>query len=208
MNRELFEALLGRLQQPGQRRAAPRRHRQPGPPARTSAGCSARRSSRPTTSSGPTATRTSGSRPSWSRSRSRSSSPRSPSRPRQEIQAYYDKYKDVLPDPVAPTPGFKVPRQIQVEILSIDGNALARGIKDKLTEAELRTAYENRKSEFEVQPDRGELPTDLFAGQPELTPPIIRPFDEVRPDPGHRAGRGEGPGRDRRQVRRRSRTTC
>ena len=24
------------------------------------------------------------------------------------------------------------------------------------------------------------MPTDLFAGQPELTPPILRPFDDVR----------------------------
>jgi len=98
-----------------------------------------------------------------------------PSQP--EIQAYYDTYKDVLPDPSQPTPGFKVPRQVQVEILSIDGNALARGIKDRLSEVDLRAAYENRKSEFE---ERGELPADLFAGQPELTPPIIRPFAEVR----------------------------
>ena len=60
----------------------------------------------------------------------------------------YEKYKDVLPDPARETPGFKVPRQIQVEILSIDGNGLARGFMDKLTEAELRTAYENRKKEF------------------------------------------------------------
>jgi hypothetical protein len=95
----------------------------------------------------------------------------------EEIGAEYEKYQDELPDPARPTPGFKVPRQIQVEILSIDGNALARGIKDKLTEAELRIAYENRKSEF---PARSELPTDLFAGQPELTPPILRPFEDVR----------------------------
>ncbi len=100
----------------------------------------------------------------------------------QEIQAYYDQYKDVLPAPDRATPGFKVPRQIQVEILSIDGNALARGIKDKLGEQELRAAYENRKSEFEQRsnPERGDLPTDLFAGQPELTPTPISPFDEVR----------------------------
>ncbi len=95
----------------------------------------------------------------------------------EEIQAEYDKYKDVLPDPNRDTPGFKVPRQIQVEILSLDGNALARGIKDKLTEAELKAAYQSRKAEFQ---ERSELPNDLFAGQPELTPPIIRPFDDVR----------------------------
>ena len=65
-----------------------------------------------------------------------------------EIEALFEKYKDVLPDPARETPGFKVPRQIQVEILSIDGNALEREIMDKLTEQELRTAYENRKKEF------------------------------------------------------------
>jgi peptidyl-prolyl cis-trans isomerase D len=98
----------------------------------------------------------------------------------QELQTYYDQYKDVLPDPSRPTPGFKVPRQVQVEILSIDGNARARYFKDQITDAELRTAFENRKAEFEVQPGRGDLPNDLFAGHPELTPPVIRPFSEVR----------------------------
>ncbi len=94
-----------------------------------------------------------------------------------EVQAEYDRYKEELPDPARETPGFKIPRQIQLEILSVDGNALARGLKDKLTEAELKTAYENRKSEFKV---RSELPDDLFAGQPDLTPPVIQPFVEVR----------------------------
>lgn len=94
-----------------------------------------------------------------------------------EVKAEYDRYKDVLPDPTRETPGFKIPRQIQLEILSVDGNALARGLKDKLTVAELKTAYENRKSDFKV---RSELPDDLFAGQPELTPPVVRSFEDVR----------------------------
>jgi len=95
----------------------------------------------------------------------------------EDLQAEYQQYEDVLPNPASDTPGFKVPRQIQLEILSIDGNAIARDIKDRLTAAELRAAYENRKAEFQ---ERSELPTDLFAGQPELTPPTIRPFDDVR----------------------------
>jgi len=94
-----------------------------------------------------------------------------------EIGDMYEQYKDVLPNPESETPGFKVPRQIKFEILSIDSNARARSIRDKLTETELRTAYENHKNEY---PMRSELPTDLFAGQPGLTPPIIRPFDDVR----------------------------
>jgi len=94
-----------------------------------------------------------------------------------EVQALYDKSKDVLPDPARETPGFKIPRRVQLEILSLDGNALARGLRDKVTEAELRSYYENHKSEFEVP---SELPADLFADQPDLTPPIIQGFSEVR----------------------------
>ena len=94
-----------------------------------------------------------------------------------EVQALYDKYKDVLPDPARETPGFKIPRRVQLEVLSLDGNALARGLRDKVTEAELRSYYENHKSEFEIP---SELPADLFADQPDLTPPIIQAFSEVR----------------------------
>ncbi len=94
-----------------------------------------------------------------------------------EVQALYDEYKDVLPDPARETPGFMIPRRVQLEILSLDGNALARGLRDKVTEAELRSYYENHKSEFEVP---SELPADLFADQPNLTPPIIQAFSEVR----------------------------
>jgi peptidyl-prolyl cis-trans isomerase D len=95
----------------------------------------------------------------------------------EEVQELYDRYKDRLPDPTRETPGFKIHRQVQLEILSIDGTALARGIRDKLTEAELRSYYENHRAEFEVPL---ELPRDLFADQPELTPPIIQPFADVR----------------------------
>lgn len=97
-----------------------------------------------------------------------------------EVQAFYDQYKDALPDPARDAPGFKVPRQVRVEILSIDGEALARGIKDKLTESELRTYYENRKAEFKKP---SEFPDDIFAGDPQatLTPPQVQSFEELRP---------------------------
>jgi peptidyl-prolyl cis-trans isomerase D len=94
-----------------------------------------------------------------------------------EIQSLYDQYKDILPDSDRETPGFKVPRRVQAEILSIDGNALSRGYRDKLAETELRSYYENHRTEFEVP---SELPRDLFADGPDLTPPIIQSFADVR----------------------------
>jgi peptidyl-prolyl cis-trans isomerase D len=97
-----------------------------------------------------------------------------------EVRHYYEKYKDVLPNSSSDTPGFKIPRQIRAEILSIDGAALARQIRDKLPESELRSYYENRKSEFIVPTG---FPNDIFANDPkaELTPPRAQPFEEVRP---------------------------
>ena len=178
MNRELFEALFSRFSNEvseeqilpdiaNQVRLRKVRHLL-GSPVVT-----------PSTSSAPTATRTSGSAPRSSRSPSIGSSPRSPSRPRADVQALYDKYKDVLPDPARDTPGFKVPRQVQVEILSIDGNALARGIKDKLTESRaprLTTKITSRSSRSPPN-----CPEDLFArpARPDARR-ILQPFSEVK----------------------------
>jgi peptidyl-prolyl cis-trans isomerase D len=95
-----------------------------------------------------------------------------------EVQKFYDTYKDTTPDPDRPTPGFKIPREVQVEILSLDGEALARSIKDRLTESELLSYYENRKSEFKRP---SQFPDEIFQGAPELTPPQVQTFAEVRP---------------------------
>ena len=102
------------------------------------------------------------------------------------------------------TPGFKVPRQIKVEILSIDGNALARGIKDKLTEAELLSYYENRKAEFKQPSD---FPDEIFARAARAD--AAARYQTVRRGPAlprHLARRGEGAGRDRQPSSTRSRT--
>ncbi len=97
----------------------------------------------------------------------------------EQVRAYYERYKDVLPDTTRDTPGFKIPRQLRAEILSIDGAALAKQYRDKLTESELLSYYENRKGEFSI---KDEFPPDIFADDPkaELTPPIVQPFSEVR----------------------------
>jgi hypothetical protein len=94
-----------------------------------------------------------------------------------EIKDFFEKYKDVLPDPASPTPGFKIPRKVKAEYLAIDANAVARRIQAKLSESELKAYYETRKKEF---PMDGELPADLFMGAPELTPPRYLPLSEIR----------------------------
>jgi peptidyl-prolyl cis-trans isomerase D len=95
-----------------------------------------------------------------------------------EVKAYYEKYKDALPDPDRDTPGFKTPRQVEVEYVMVDQEGLAEGYEESLTDEQLRAYYEAHKDDFRPQPP--ELPRDLFAGAPELTPHEEDPFAEAR----------------------------
>lgn len=94
-----------------------------------------------------------------------------------DVQALYDQGKDLLPDPSRVAPGFKVPRKIKVEYVSIDAGEVARKVAEQLPEAEVAAYYEGRKKEFPL--DIG-LPADLFLGAPELTPPRFIPFAEQK----------------------------
>ncbi len=97
--------------------------------------------------------------------------------PSADVQALYDKYKDVLPDPSKDTPGFKVPRKVKLEILSADAPTIAKAIQAKLTEPELKAYYEAHKADFAVV---GTLPVDIFKDRPDLTPQIYTPFSAVK----------------------------
>ena len=94
-----------------------------------------------------------------------------------DVQALYEQGKDLLPNLRRVAPGFKVPRKIKVEFVSIDSAKLAREIEAKLPEAEVAAYYEGRKKDF---PMDIELPADLFLGAPNLTPPRYLPFDEQK----------------------------
>ena len=94
-----------------------------------------------------------------------------------DLQKLYDEGKDLLPDPDRIAPGFKIPRKIKVEFVSINAADLARQIKEKLPEAEVAAYYDSKKKEFPM--DLG-LPADLFLGEPNLTPPRYLPFAEQK----------------------------
>lgn len=94
-----------------------------------------------------------------------------------ELNALYDQGKDLLPDPLRVAPGFKVPRKIKVEFVSIDAADLARKIRAELPEGEVEAYYETKKKEFPM--DLG-LPVDLFLNEPNLTPPRYLPFAEQK----------------------------
>ncbi len=98
-----------------------------------------------------------------------------------DIQAYFDKYKELPGDPRRDTPGFLSPHRVQAEYVMIDEEGLAITIEKSLTEDELRAYYEEHQAEF--PPPTRELPLNLFAGDPEatLTPRVTEPFYEVYP---------------------------
>ena len=109
MNGELFRALLQPVQQRGQRRAAPGRHRQPGSAGQRPA--AARLADRHALRRLPGLSRPERAGRRQARRDSGREVPRQGSRAlaKPTSRLYYDKYKDVLPDPGRETPGFKVP---------------------------------------------------------------------------------------------------
>ncbi|MEO6810956.1 MAG: hypothetical protein ABI353_17735 [Isosphaeraceae bacterium] len=98
-----------------------------------------------------------------------------------QVRAYYEKYKDDLPDPNSPNPGFKLPHRARIEFVSLDGATLTREVRAALTEKELRATYTQRPQDFPAP--EPELPVQLFAGDPEarLTPLLRDPFLDARP---------------------------
>lgn len=100
----------------------------------------------------------------------------------EHVEAFYDKYKDQLPDPNRDTPGFKIPRRAQVEYLTIDADAIEDKAYEALTTDEVKKHYLDHKSDFPVPPrNPGDLPQNLFAGDPDskLTPRTTDDFFEV-----------------------------
>ncbi len=84
-----------------------------------------------------------------------------------EIASLFDQGKNRLPNSSSPEPGFLIPQKVRFETISADVNSLAEKLQPKLTDEELRAAYDARPDEFPAPP--GELPLSIFAGEPNLT---------------------------------------
>ena len=97
-----------------------------------------------------------------------------------ELISFYDKYKNRLPNPNLDTPGFQVPRRVQVEYVQVDSSDLQRKYRDSMTDDDLRAYF--KEHEKDLPPPPRELPLNLFAGDPEakLTPVITEPFVEMK----------------------------
>ena len=98
-----------------------------------------------------------------------------------EVRAFYEKYRDALPDPERPTPGFRSPRTIDVEYVVMDQRGLVEKFERELTTEEVRKYFEENSTLFPHP--RRELPVDLFAGDEAaaLTPEVTDPFAKVAP---------------------------
>ncbi|MFO0958977.1 MAG: hypothetical protein U0800_16380 [Isosphaeraceae bacterium] len=76
------------------------------------------------------------------------------------LEAFYDKFKNVIANPETGTPGFQVPRRARAEYLTIDGKTL--GVT--ATDEEVRRAYEKGKAEgrHKRTTPMPRLPADVF----------------------------------------------
>ncbi len=99
-----------------------------------------------------------------------------------DLALLFDIFKNTLADPQSPSPGFKIPRKVTAEVIGADAQALAKTIREKLTEADLKEYYETRKADFALDGETTGLPLDLFADDAKatLTPQRYQPFADIK----------------------------
>jgi hypothetical protein len=95
----------------------------------------------------------------------------------EELTAYYDLYKESEPLPrvfyntelPSPTPGFKIPRKIELQYVRADFNQMLEKIKAEITEEEIQKYYDDNKDPYFVKPDTSlidEKPAEKTTEQP------------------------------------------
>lgn len=67
-----------------------------------------------------------------------------------ELQKFYDEYKERFPDPTSPEPGFKQPKRAAFQYLKADYAKFQEEFKPQVTEDEIREYYEKNKAQFRV----------------------------------------------------------
>lgn len=91
-----------------------------------------------------------------------------------DLQKFYDQYKNVEPQPAAPTPGFRQPFKAQFQYVKADYEKLLAAEKPKVTEQEIKAYYDEHKDEFK----KSNLPDLPSLDEPGSEPGAAKPADK------------------------------
>lgn len=113
----------------------------------------------------------------------------------EQVQQFYEKYKNDYPNPDSPEPGFKEPPRATFQYFKASIDQLTEKIKPEITDEEIKKYYEDNKAQFRVfefekepgdQPDSGEgeaKPEPDAEGSKE-SPDDAKPEGESKEEPG------------------------
>jgi hypothetical protein len=97
-----------------------------------------------------------------------------------ELQKFYDQYKNVVKDPDSPAPGFRQPFKAKFQYLKADYEKLLAVASPKITEAQIKSYYDEHKDEFK-KTKLPELPsTDESGSKTEGNTGAAKPADETK----------------------------
>ncbi|HEX3726035.1 MAG TPA: hypothetical protein VHV08_07315 [Pirellulales bacterium] len=118
-----------------------------------------------------------------------------PDPPAEELQAFFEKYKDRFATPESPEPGFKEPKRAAFQYFRADFAKFTAETKDQVTEAEIADYYEKNKEQFralDLPADKKDEPSGEKPAEPAVTPgadsespakPDEAKSDESKPEP-------------------------
>ena len=104
-----------------------------------------------------------------------------------ELRALYDKYKDQIPVPDQPEPGFRRPPRVHLQYASIGVDNLVAELEKSVTEEEIRRYYEENKELYRI-----DEPEEETEGQQEA--PEQEPAAQDQPSDSKSASDKEQPG--------------
>ncbi|NUQ62547.1 MAG: hypothetical protein HUU20_08665 [Pirellulales bacterium] len=115
------------------------------------------------------------------------------------LREFFDKYKDNLPDPANPEPGFRTPRKIAIEYVKADFDQMLKTVEPEITDEEVRKYYEEHKENYKreelpaIEPKTApkpevDKPAETEPAPAEKTPETAKPAEEPQKQPAAAPG--------------------
>lgn len=98
-----------------------------------------------------------------------------------ELRAFFDRFKDTLPEPRSVDPGFREPHRVKYEYLVAKREAFLNKAKDEVTDAEVAEYYEKNKETMFRERPKPPAPPATPEVKPEGTP--ASPSDDTTKPP-------------------------
>lgn len=101
----------------------------------------------------------------------------------QQLRAFFDRYKNDLPEPRSDAPGFREPRRVKYEYLVAKRETFEAEAAKDVTDAEIAAFYDkNKETMFRAKPAEQKEPADQKKPEEQKPAEAVKPAEPAKPD--------------------------